>query len=113
MARSPGRGTSGGVGRLAAVSSRTWAVIVFVALAVAFVVITAALTPWRERPPARADQLVALGSLPADRVARGKAFAAARRPAAYLSMLVGLVAALLLGLTSAGARIVAAVAAPL
>src|SRR5262249_7951069 len=93
----------------AGVSSRTWAVIVFVALAVAFVVVTAALTPWRERPPARADQLAALGSLPVEHVARGKAFAAARRPATYASMAVGLVAALLLGLPPAGARIVGAI----
>jgi STE24 endopeptidase len=91
------------------VTSRTWAVVVLVALLAALAAVTAWTVPWRERPPLRRDQLNALGDIPADQVARGRAFAAARRPATYASMVVGLVAMLGLGLTTAGSHIVAAV----
>ena len=98
-----------GVGTLARVTSRAWAVVVLVVLVAAFVAVTAWTIPWRERPPSRADQLDALGDIPAEQVARGRAFSAARRPATYASMLVGLAVLLALGLTTAGSHVVAAV----
>ena len=93
-------------------TSRTWAVVVLVVLVVATGVLAALLVPWREAPAPRADQLAALQTLPAAQVARGREFAAALRPATYLAMAVGLLAALVLGLTPLGARIVTAVARP-
>lgn len=83
--------------------------MVLVVLVAAYVVMTAAIVPWRERPPSRADQLAALAGLPPDQVARGRAFSAARRPPTYLSMAVGLIAVLALGLTTGGSHVVATV----
>jgi STE24 endopeptidase len=68
--------------------------------------------PWVAPPAPRADQLAALGSLPTDAVARGREFHAALRPGSYGGMLLGLVVALVLGLTPLGARIVEAVGRP-
>lgn len=93
-------------------SSRSWAVVVLVVLVVVAAVTAAVLVPWREAPAPRADQLTALRSLPVAQVARGKEFAAALRPGSYLSLAVGLAAALVLGLTPLGARIVTAVGRP-
>ena len=101
--------TTTGVGTLARVTSRAWAIVVLVVLAAAFVAVTAWTVPWRERPPSRADQLEALGDIPAEQVARGRSFSAARRPATYASMIVGLAVLLALGLTTAGSHVVAAV----
>jgi STE24 endopeptidase len=97
------------VGTLARVTSRAWAIVILVVLVAVFVAVTAWTIPWRERPPSRADQLDALGDMPAEQVARGRAFSAARRPATYASMLVGLAVLLALGLTTAGSHVVAAV----
>ncbi|OLB64936.1 MAG: peptidase, partial [Actinobacteria bacterium 13_2_20CM_2_72_6] len=64
----------------------------------------------RRRPPAPlADRRAALASLPAEDVVRGRAFRRALRPPGYASRALSLVAVLLLGLTSLGARIVGAV----
>jgi STE24 endopeptidase len=93
------------------VSSRAWAAVVIAALCVAFVAYTAWTVPWRERPPSRTDQLAALDEIPPSQVARGRAFATARRPASYASMCVGLAIALALGLTTAGSHIVVAAGA--
>ncbi|GAB3859383.1 hypothetical protein GCM10027610_098690 [Dactylosporangium cerinum] len=60
----------------------------------------------------RGDQLAALDTLPADAVARGRAFHAALRPGTYLSLALGLLVAILLGLTPAGAWIVEQVSRP-
>jgi STE24 endopeptidase len=73
----------------------------------------AVLVPWRGTLPApRADQLAALRSLPTDSVAKGRALHAALRPASYSAMVLGLAVALGLGLTPAGARLVARCASP-
>jgi STE24 endopeptidase len=91
------------------VTSREWAAVVLVALLAVFAALTVSLVPWGERPPSRADQLAALAEIPSDQVARGRAFAAARRPATYASMAVGLLLTLALGLTTGGSHVVAAV----
>ena len=75
-------------------------------LVVALLVVGALLVPWSRPPAPRADQLAALRDLPADQVARGRAFQAALRPGRYTALAVGLVVALLLGLTPLGGRLV-------
>lgn len=71
------------------------------------------LVPWRGVPAPRADQLAALRDMPADAVARGRAFHADLRPATYGAAAVGLVVALVLGLTPLGSRLVALCGRPL
>ena len=85
---------------------RSWAVAALVVVVLALVAASAALIPWHRPPAPRADQLAALGELPRDRVARAKAFHAALRPGAYGGLAVGLIGALVLGLTPLGARLV-------
>lgn len=87
-------------------SPRGWAVLTLAGLAVALVVAAALLIPWHRPPAPRADQLAALRTLPVDQVARGRAFHGALRPPAWSALAVGLVVALLLGLTPVGARLV-------
>ncbi|MEU1886114.1 M48 family metallopeptidase [Micromonospora rifamycinica] len=85
---------------------RGWAVLTLAALVLALVVVGALLVPWHRPPAPRADQLAALRDLPADQVNRGRAFQAALRPGRYTGLVVGLLVALLLGLTPLGARLV-------
>ncbi|MEH0844096.1 M48 family metallopeptidase [Micromonospora sp. CPCC 205711] len=85
---------------------RGWAVLTLAALVVALVVAGAVLVPWSRPPAPRADQLAALRDLPVDQVARGRAFRETLRPGAYGGLAVGLLVALLLGLTPLGARLV-------
>jgi STE24 endopeptidase len=59
-----------------------------------------------------AERQHALGRLPPEQVARGRAFRSARRAPTYLSMLVAAAVVLALGLTPAGARLVELVAGP-
>ncbi len=80
--------------------------VVLAVLVVAGVVAAAVLVPWHSAPAPRADQVAALHSLPPDAVARGRALHADLRPGTYLSLLVGLAAALVLGLTPLGATII-------
>jgi STE24 endopeptidase len=94
------------------VSPRAWAAITLAVLLVAVVVVAALRVPWSAPPAPRTDQLAALDTLPADAVARGRAFHAALRPGTYLSLAIGLLVALLLGLTPAGAWIVEQVSRP-
>lgn len=68
--------------------------------------------PWCVPSPTGADRAAALRDLPAGVVTRGRALHAALRPISYGARLPGLVVPLLLGLTPAGARIVAWVAQP-
>lgn len=71
------------------------------------------LVPWSDPPvPPREAVGAAVASLPAETVDAGKSLAAAMRPGTFLSMGVGLLAALVLGLTPLGARIVAACGRP-
>ena len=89
-------------------SSRDWAGIVLGVLVAAFGALIAGTVPRRVGPPTRADQLAALDELPADQVARGRAFAAARRPPSYASIVVSVGLLLALGLTTAGSHVVTA-----
>ncbi|WP_433386702.1 M48 family metallopeptidase [Micromonospora sp. KLBMP9576] len=85
---------------------RGWALVTLAGLVVALVVAAALLIPWHRPPAPRADQLAALGDLPADQVSRGREFRAALRPAGWAAIGVGLLVALLLGLTPLGSRLV-------
>lgn len=89
-----------------------WALAALVALAAGLAVAAIALVPWGVPRPRRDGVAAALGDLPADLVTRGRALHAALRPSTYGSMVAGLAVPLLLGLTPAGARIVAWVARP-
>lgn len=91
---------------------RAWAAITLAVLLVAAVLVAVLRVPWSAPPAPRADQLAALDTLPADAVAKGRAFHSALRPGTYLSMALGLLVAVLLGLTPAGAWIVEQVSRP-
>jgi STE24 endopeptidase len=82
------------------------------ALVVALIVVAVVRVPWAAPPAPRADQLAALRDLPADAVARGRAFHAALRPGSYGALALGLLVALILGLTPLGARLVGLVGRP-
>ena len=86
---------------------RGWAVLTVAALAVAAVATAWARVPWHTLAAPRGDQFAALRELPAAAVDRGRLFHHALRPAAYGSMAVALIVALVLGLTPAGAWLVA------
>lgn len=89
-----------------------WAWVAIAVLALALTAAAAALVPWRLATPSRAARAAALQGVPAEVVARGRALHAALRPSSYGSLLVGLVAPLVLGLTPAAARVVAWVGGP-
>ena len=91
---------------------RLWAVLTLGALVVALLVLAATIVPWSRPPAPRADQLAALGQLPADQVTRARAFHADLRPGSYGALLLGLLGALVLGLTPLGARLVSLVSRP-
>ena len=92
--------------------SRGWAAVTLGALVVGLIVVAVVRVPWSAPPAPRADQLAALRDLPADAVARGRAFHAALRPGSYGAFALGLLVALILGLTPLGARLVGAVGRP-
>ncbi|MEV4491900.1 M48 family metallopeptidase [Micromonospora coxensis] len=85
---------------------RGWAVLTLAALVTALLVAGALLVPWSRPPAPRADQLAALRELPTEQVERGREFRAALRPGSYGALALGLLVALLLGLTPLGARLV-------
>ncbi|NMO53092.1 M48 family metallopeptidase [Actinoplanes sp. TBRC 11911] len=85
---------------------RLWAACALAVLVVALVVFAALTIPWHRPPAPRADQLDALGKLPSDAVGRARRFHAELRPGAYGGMAVGLIAALVLGLTPLGSWLV-------
>ncbi|GAA2028178.1 hypothetical protein GCM10009740_17230 [Terrabacter terrae] len=89
-----------------------WSLAALAALAGALTVATLMLVPWRLRSPTRAAREAVLRQVPAGVVARGRALRSALRPSSYASLVTGLVAPLLLGLTPAGAAIVRWVAEP-
>ncbi|WP_323102264.1 M48 family metallopeptidase [Intrasporangium sp. YIM S08009] len=93
-------------------TSTGWAVVALAALAAGLAVGAITLVPWRVARPGNAARAAAMGDIPADVVTRGRALHAALRPSSYGSLLAGLAASLLLGLTPAGARIVAWAAQP-
>jgi len=94
------------------VTSRGWAACALAAVLVVLAVFAALSIPWHRPPAPRADQLAALRELPADQVARARAFHSALRPGSYGAMAIGLAGALLLGLTPLGARLVSLVGRP-
>ncbi|MGH3727966.1 MAG: M48 family metallopeptidase [Micromonosporaceae bacterium] len=92
---------------------RGWAVLALVALAATWLALVVFTVPWGSpATPSRAAQLTAVADLPADKVSLGKELRAALRPGSYGGLLLGLVLALLLGLTPLGARLVELVARP-
>lgn len=91
---------------------RLWAVVALGVLAVVTLVLAVLWVPWSRPPAPRADQLAALGELPRDQVTRARAFHAELRPGSYLAMALSLAAALVLGLTPLGARLVTLVGRP-
>ncbi len=93
-------------------SPRLAAGITLAVVVLAGAVIAGLLVPWRGTPAPRADQLAALRDLPADAVSRGRALHAQLRPVSYAAMALGLLVALLLGLTPLGSRLVALCARP-
>nr|WP_296069712.1 M48 family metallopeptidase [uncultured Actinoplanes sp.] len=86
--------------------SRLWAAGTLVVLVAGLVVVAALTIPWHRPPAPRADQLDALGTLPADQVAKGRRFHAELRPGSYGAMAIGLIGALVLGLTPLGSWLV-------
>ncbi|MDT0529407.1 M48 family metallopeptidase [Micromonospora sp. DSM 115977] len=85
---------------------RGWALLTLAGLTLALLVAAALLIPWHRPPAPRADQLAALGDLPAEQVARSREFRSALRPAGWIAIATGLLVALLLGLTPLGSRLV-------
>jgi STE24 endopeptidase len=91
------------------VTPRLWAIVVLAVLVMLAAAVALRRLPRRYPPAPLADQQAALATLPADEVARGKAFHRALRPPGYAARALSLVVVLLLGLTPLGARIVGAV----
>ncbi|RKR87282.1 STE24 endopeptidase [Micromonospora pisi] len=91
---------------------RGWAVVTLVGLVVLLIASVALLVPWSRPPAPRADQLDALRELAPTEVARSRAFHAALRPGSYGALAIGLLAALLLGLTPLGSRLIGLVSRP-
>ncbi|MEU4334068.1 M48 family metallopeptidase [Micromonospora lupini] len=91
---------------------RGWALLTLAGLTVALLVTAALFIPWHRPPAPRADQLAALRDLPAEQVAKGREFRAALRPGSYAALAVGLLIAVVLGLTPLGSRLVELVGRP-
>jgi len=88
------------------VTHRWWAVGTLTVLVAALIVLVVVVVPWHRPPAPRADQVAALAQLPGEQVDRARAFHAELRPGSYGAIAIGLIAALLLGLTPLGARLV-------
>jgi len=88
------------------VTPRLWAAVTLAVLVVALAIFAALTIPWHRPPAPRPDQLAALDQLPRDQVARAREFRAELRPGSYGSMALGLIGALLLGLTPVGTWLV-------
>ena len=88
----------------------TIALLVLLAL---LLLATVFLVPWGDPSmPSAAAQSAVVHDLPSGMVAKGREFAAAIRPGSYIALGLGLVVALLLGLTPWGARLVAVCGRP-
>ncbi|GIE96798.1 M48 family metallopeptidase [Paractinoplanes rishiriensis] len=85
---------------------RAWAIGTFVLLVVLLVVFAAVTVPWQRPPAPRTDQLDALGLLPREQVERAREFRGELRPGSYAGMALGLLVALVLGLTPLGSWLV-------
>ena len=86
--------------------NRVWAAGTLLVLLAALVLVAWLTVPWHRPPAPRADQVAALGQLPRDQVARAREFHAELRPGSYGSMVLGLIVALVVGLTPLGAWLV-------
>lgn len=95
-------------------TGRRAALLTAVVLGAALVVVVAVVTPWSVLPdPSGGPVPVEPGAgLSGEQRRRAEAFAAALRPASLLSLVLGLGASAVLGLTGLGARLVTRVAAP-
>ncbi len=91
---------------------RMWAVVTLAGLMVGLVVVAALLVPWHRPPAPRADQVAALRDLPQAAVSRARAFRADLRPGRYGGLVIGLLVALLLGLTPLGGKLISLVGRP-
>jgi Zn-dependent protease with chaperone function len=94
---------------------RMAAAIAFAVLAAALLGTLARTTPWRPLPgtvPGGAAAADAARDFSAAQLARSAAFDTAINPPAYLGLIVGLLAVLLLGLTPLGARLIGVVIRP-
>lgn len=89
-----------------------WAGLVLGLLVAGLAVVAAVRVPWTSSTVPRADQLAALARLPVEQVTRARAYRGAQRLPSYAALVLGLVVALALGLTPAGARLVDLVARP-
>lgn len=96
-------------------SSRNTLLFTLALLAVLLAAVLAVATPWRPLPLHGTTSTAAEPGrdFTAAQIAREDAFHAAVRPPAYLSLGLGIVVAVVLGLTPLGARLVSAVAGPL
>jgi STE24 endopeptidase len=95
-------------------SNRTALVLTFTVLAIALIVAVIVWTPWTTLPVHGGSAVRADPSrdFTTAQMAKENAYHAAVRPPAYLSLALGLVVAIVLGMTPLGARIVSAVAGP-
>jgi STE24 endopeptidase len=116
----PERGLAGGWDDRR-VSSRSAALIAFLLLGAATLLVAALLTPWRVAPAGQHGAGSAVTSVHPDartdfteaEIDRGSTFRSAIRPWSLGQLALGVVLALALGLTPLGARLVAAVGRPL
>ncbi len=91
---------------------RGWAILTLIVLVAGLALATLLLVPWHRPPAPRSDQLAALAELPQDRVAQARALRDETRWIRYPSMIMGLLFALLVGLTPLGAKLVNLVPGP-
>ena len=68
---------------------RGWALLTLAGLTLALVVLAALLIPWHRPPAPRADQLAALGDLPAEQVAKGPGVPRRAAPGGYAALASG------------------------
>lgn len=93
--------------------SRRAAAVAAVVLGALLAVVIAVTTPWHPVPGARPAAADPARDFTPGQIVRGHAFNSALNPPAYAGLVVGLVVALLLGLTPLGARLLGAVGRPL
>ena len=96
-------------------SARRSALLAALLLGAALAAVLVAATPWDVQPvPAGGrTQVDAAADFTPDEIARGNAFVGELRPASVTSLVLGLLASAVLGLSPLGARLVRAVARPL
>jgi len=94
------------------VNARGWALVSLLVILGALLTVTITAVSWHRLPAPRPDQLAALAELPADRVAQARALRQELRWAGYPGMVLGLIFALIIGLTPLGAKIAGLVPGP-